>query len=169
MTKNVQNFTGQFVLTYLHTSPLGAAGYAKGPYTSLPAFLKSVSEFSNDYIFHRDGTWRVRSYNSSGLSPPWLKPPRTKVPTCMASRFIKAHKPPHQVKAQQLLEIELGEAAWPSNYRKTWAPSSSPTLTVQWNCRNCNIMIPCREQCRNWSAFCQLGLIIFITVINHAM
>lgn len=72
-------------------------------------------------------------------SPARLKPPGTKVPTCIASMVIKAHKLPHQVKTQQISEIELGEAARPSNYRKPEPRVQALPWRFPLNsCRNCN-------------------------------
>ena len=77
-------------------------------------FLKSTCGFRNIGCFTGKGywpfaqspTWRTRCCNSSDLSPGTcparLNLPGTAVPADIASRVIKARKPPHHDKVQHL-------------------------------------------------------------------
>ena len=79
--------------------------------TYLPVILKSVAVFSDDIFFYGDKpitqplNWRARHCNSFYLS---LKPAQYgctqqgPAGIHVASRVIKAHKPPHHIKAQHL-------------------------------------------------------------------
>ena len=85
-------------------------------------FLKSTCGFRNIRCFTGKGywpfaqppTWRARCCNSSDLSPGTcparLNLPGTAVPADIASRVIKARKPPHHDRVQHLkLVVQNGE------------------------------------------------------------